>query len=122
MEQENIQTSATAKLPILKQDLEHIHKDDLEEMDLKWQMALLSMRAKRVPRNQENRTRNQETTRRTMNVEDTSSRAMLAIDGPGFDWRYMADNEAPTNMAFIAFSDSKVYMLALLLVKLASYT
>nr|GEU64063.1 RNA-directed DNA polymerase, eukaryota [Tanacetum cinerariifolium] len=62
----------------------------------------------RVPRNQENRTRNQETTRRTVNVEDTSSKAMVAIDGAGFDWSYMADNEAPTNMAFMAFSNSEL--------------
>nr|GEV42862.1 ribonuclease H-like domain-containing protein [Tanacetum cinerariifolium] len=49
---------------------------------------------------------NQETTRRTVNMEDTSSKAMVAIDGAGFDWSYMADDEAPTNMAFMAFSDS----------------
>nr|GFB97089.1 hypothetical protein [Tanacetum cinerariifolium] len=61
----------------------------------------------RVPRNQENRTRNQETTRRTVNVEDTSSKAMVAIDRAGFDWSYMADDEAPKNMTFMAFSDSK---------------
>ncbi|GKA40027.1 putative ribonuclease H-like domain-containing protein, partial [Tanacetum coccineum] len=35
------------------------------------------------------RTRNQDTTRRTVNVEDTSSKAMVAIDGVGFDWSYM---------------------------------
>nr|GEX83272.1 uncharacterized mitochondrial protein AtMg00810-like [Tanacetum cinerariifolium] len=29
------------------EDLEQIHEDDLEEIDLKWQLALLSMRAKR---------------------------------------------------------------------------
>ncbi|GJZ65553.1 ribonuclease H-like domain-containing protein, partial [Tanacetum coccineum] len=29
------------------QDLEQIHKDDLEAIDLKWQLSLLSMRAKR---------------------------------------------------------------------------
>ncbi|GKG10305.1 hypothetical protein Tco_0339051, partial [Tanacetum coccineum] len=28
-------------------DLEQIHEDDLEEMDLKWQLALLSMRIRR---------------------------------------------------------------------------
>nr|GEV00901.1 putative ribonuclease H-like domain-containing protein [Tanacetum cinerariifolium] len=60
----------------------------------------------RVPRNQENKTRNQETTRRTVNVEDTSSKVMVAIDRTGFDWSYMADNEASTNMAFIGLSDS----------------
>ncbi|GJT82296.1 putative ribonuclease H-like domain-containing protein [Tanacetum coccineum] len=32
---------------IVYEDLEQIHDDDLEEMDLKWQLALLSMRAKK---------------------------------------------------------------------------
>ncbi|GKC92863.1 ribonuclease H-like domain-containing protein, partial [Tanacetum coccineum] len=32
---------------LLHQDLEKIHEDDLEAMDLKWQLSLLSMRAKR---------------------------------------------------------------------------
>nr|GEV99954.1 hypothetical protein [Tanacetum cinerariifolium] len=135
---------------LVHEDLKQIHEDDLEEIDLKWQLALLSMRAKRffqktgkkitingsdtagydkakvecfkchkmrhfirecrVLRNQENRTRNQETTRRTVNVEDTSSKAMVAIDRVSFDWSYMADDEAPTNMAFMAFSDSEVYI------------
>ncbi|GJZ60746.1 ribonuclease H-like domain-containing protein [Tanacetum coccineum] len=30
-------------------DLQQIHADDLEEMDLKWQMAMLTMRARRFP-------------------------------------------------------------------------
>ncbi|GKG03859.1 hypothetical protein Tco_0314246, partial [Tanacetum coccineum] len=32
---------------LLQQELEQIHEDDLEAMDLKWQLSLLSMRAKR---------------------------------------------------------------------------
>ncbi|GJV00876.1 putative ribonuclease H-like domain-containing protein [Tanacetum coccineum] len=32
---------------VLHQDLEQIHKDDLEAMDLKWQLSLLSVRAKK---------------------------------------------------------------------------
>nr|GEV98631.1 hypothetical protein [Tanacetum cinerariifolium] len=33
------------------QDLEQIHLDDLEEMDLKWQMAMLKIRARRFLKN-----------------------------------------------------------------------
>ncbi|GJR89900.1 hypothetical protein Tco_0213911 [Tanacetum coccineum] len=33
---------------------------------------------------------------------------MVAIDRAGFDWSFMADEEVPTNMALMAFSDSEV--------------
>ncbi|GKA27648.1 hypothetical protein Tco_0713816 [Tanacetum coccineum] len=92
---------------LVYEDLEQIHEDDIEEMDLKWQLALLTMRTRRGPRNQDNRNRNQENSRRTVNVEETYSKAMVAIDGVGFDWSYMADEEVPTNMALMAFSDSE---------------
>nr|GEX94971.1 hypothetical protein [Tanacetum cinerariifolium] len=90
---------------LVHKDLKQIHEDDLEEMDLKWQLALLSMRARRSPRSQESKLRNQDNSRKTVIVEDTSFKAMVAIDGAGFDWSYMADNEVPTNMALMAFSD-----------------
>ncbi|GJT14440.1 retrovirus-related pol polyprotein from transposon TNT 1-94 [Tanacetum coccineum] len=93
---------------LVHENLEQIHEDDLEEMDLKWQLALLSMRTRRGTRNQDSRNRNQDISRRTVNVEETSSKAMLTIDGAGFDWSYMADDEVPTNMALMDFSDSEV--------------
>ncbi|GKD50633.1 ribonuclease H-like domain-containing protein, partial [Tanacetum coccineum] len=61
----------------------------------------------RGSKNQDSRNRNQDSSRRTVNVEETSSKAMLAIDGAGFDWSYMVDNEVRTNIAFMAFSDSE---------------
>nr|GEX09260.1 putative ribonuclease H-like domain-containing protein [Tanacetum cinerariifolium] len=116
-------------------------------MNLKWQLALLSMRtikffqktdrkvtingsdtagydkskgecfnchklrhfAKecRQPRNQDSRNRNQDSSRRTVDVEETASNAMVAIDGAGFNWIYMENDEVPTTMALMAFSDSK---------------
>ncbi|GJY94466.1 hypothetical protein Tco_0510827 [Tanacetum coccineum] len=45
---------------------------------------------------------------RTRKVEDTTPKAMVAIDGAGFDWSFMADEEVLTNMALMAFSDSEV--------------
>ncbi|GJW33550.1 hypothetical protein Tco_0053582 [Tanacetum coccineum] len=58
---------------LLHQDLEQIHEDDLEAMDLKWEC--------RAPRNKEGQFRNQDNTMKQGNNEDTSSNAMLAIDG-----------------------------------------
>ncbi|GKF43567.1 putative ribonuclease H-like domain-containing protein, partial [Tanacetum coccineum] len=97
------------------QDLEQIHKDDLEAMDLKWQLSLLSVRAKkyyqrtgkkinchklghfarecRAPRSKESQFRNQDNTRKQGNNEDKYSKEMLAIDGVGFDWSDMAEEQ-----------------------------
>nr|GEV60101.1 putative ribonuclease H-like domain-containing protein [Tanacetum cinerariifolium] len=62
----------------------------------------------RKPRNHDGRNWNQDSSRSPVNIEDTSSKAMVAIDGPSFDWSYMAEEEVPTNMALMAFSDSKI--------------
>ncbi|GKC34720.1 hypothetical protein Tco_1047104 [Tanacetum coccineum] len=62
----------------------------------------------RGSKNQDNRNKNQDSSRRTVNMEETSSKAMVAIDGAGFDWSYMADDEVPTNMALMAFSNSEL--------------
>ncbi|GJS11083.1 hypothetical protein Tco_0367879 [Tanacetum coccineum] len=90
---------------VLHQDLEQIHEDDLEAMDLKWQLSLLSMRAKKYY---------QRTGKKIfINANDIAGydkyKAMLAIDGIGFDWSDMAEEQVQTNMALMAFSDSKVY-------------
>nr|GEY38246.1 ribonuclease H-like domain-containing protein [Tanacetum cinerariifolium] len=53
-------------------------------------------------------TQNQDSSRRTVNIEYTSSNAMVAIDGAGFDWSFIKDDEVPKNMALMAFSDSKL--------------
>ncbi|GKD90972.1 hypothetical protein Tco_1366479, partial [Tanacetum coccineum] len=82
---------------VLHQDLEQIHEDDLEAMDLK------------APRSKEGQFSNQDNTRKQGNNEDKSTKAMLAIDGVGFDWSDMAEEQVQINMALMAFSDSEVY-------------
>ncbi|GKB10273.1 ribonuclease H-like domain-containing protein [Tanacetum coccineum] len=86
--------------------------NDLEEMDLKWQLALLSMRTRNFFQKTGRKiTINGSDTAgydKTVIVEETSSKAMLAIDGAGFDWSYMTDDEVPTNMALMAFSNYEI--------------
>nr|GEX94846.1 putative ribonuclease H-like domain-containing protein [Tanacetum cinerariifolium] len=43
----------------------------------------------------------------TVNVEEIPPKAMVSINGVGFDWSYMAEDEVPTNMTLMAFSDSE---------------
>ncbi|GJW72790.1 hypothetical protein Tco_0132160 [Tanacetum coccineum] len=98
-------------------------KINLEEIDLKWQLALRIHESKkkvgylqviRGPRNQDNRNRNQDSSRRTVNVEETSSKVHGTIDGASFDWSFMTDEEVPTNMALMAFSDSEKFSIQLI--------
>nr|GEX14269.1 hypothetical protein [Tanacetum cinerariifolium] len=96
---------------LLQQDLEQIHKDNLKAMNLRWQLSLLSMRAKRecrAQRNQDGWFENQDNTKKQGNNEDTSSKAMLAIDGVGCNLSNMAEEQVQTNMALMAFLDSEV--------------
>nr|GEV47673.1 hypothetical protein [Tanacetum cinerariifolium]GEV48264.1 hypothetical protein [Tanacetum cinerariifolium] len=77
--------------------------DDLEEMDLRWQMAMLTIRARRAPRNQDNK--NKKSARRSVHVENTTSVTLVSCDGlGGYDWSDQA--EEGTNYALMAFSSS----------------
>ncbi|GJT85254.1 hypothetical protein Tco_1066971 [Tanacetum coccineum] len=108
---------------LAKEDLEQIHPNDLEEMDLQWEMAMLTIRGRRfikrtgrkldvngqrvgfdrAPRNQENKGR--EINRRTMTVETPTKNALVAQDGfGGYDWSYQAEEEHPINIALMAFT------------------
>ncbi|GJV42901.1 ribonuclease H-like domain-containing protein, partial [Tanacetum coccineum] len=111
------------------EDLEQIDHDDLEEMDLKWQVAMLSMRVEcfnchrrghfarecREPRNQGNINgdagyRSRDNTRRTVPVETSDAlvvqdNALIVQYRLGYDWRYIAQDE-PTEFALMAYTSN----------------
>nr|GEW50391.1 hypothetical protein [Tanacetum cinerariifolium] len=129
---------------LAKEDLKQIDLDDLEEMDLHWKMAMLTIRARRfmkrtgrnldingriissdkskvecfncyknghftrecrAPKNQDNRGR--EYGRKIVPMETPTENALIAQDGiRGYDWSYQAEEEIPTNYAFMALTFS----------------
>ncbi|GKC15916.1 hypothetical protein Tco_1012698, partial [Tanacetum coccineum] len=106
---------------LVHEDLEQLHDDDLEEMDLKWNMALLSISArkfyqrtgKKIIINGSNnagydKSKVECSSSKAVRIKDAFEKAMCAIDGAGFDWIDMAEEEIQANMALMAFSDSEV--------------
>nr|GEW86131.1 ribonuclease H-like domain-containing protein [Tanacetum cinerariifolium] len=95
-------------LQLENEDLKQIDTDDHEEMDLKWQMAMLTMRVKRrghfareckVPRNQGNKNRDAPT--RNAPVDTSTTNALVVQDGiGGYDWSFQAEEEL-TNFALM---------------------
>nr|GEV88097.1 uncharacterized mitochondrial protein AtMg00810-like [Tanacetum cinerariifolium] len=99
-------------------DLKQIDVDDLEEMDLKWQMAMLTVECynwhrkghfARECRSPKDTRRNvaAEPQRRNVPVETSTSNALVSqYDGVGsYDWSFQAEEE-PTNYALMAFTSS----------------
>nr|GEU43954.1 hypothetical protein [Tanacetum cinerariifolium] len=97
---------------LVHEDLQQIHPGDMEEMDSRWQMAMLTMRAIRkwrAPRNQDNK--NKEGSKRSVPMETSTSITWVSCDGlDGYEWSDQAE-ERP-NYALMAFlsssSDSKI--------------
>nr|GEW78048.1 hypothetical protein [Tanacetum cinerariifolium] len=95
-------------------DLKQIDADDLEEMDLKWHMAMLTVRARRFLQ----RTgRNLGANRPTSIGFDMSKVECYNYHMKGhfarecsYDWSFQAEEE-PTNYAFMAFTSSSSSML-----------
>ncbi|GKA60767.1 hypothetical protein Tco_0760174 [Tanacetum coccineum] len=100
---------------LVREDLEQIDPDDLEEMDLQWKMAMLTIRARRfikrtgrkLDSSYKTGKQRRENSRRTMTVESPTKNALVAQDGiGGYDWSYQAEEEHPTNYALMAYTSS----------------
>ncbi|GJX33288.1 retrovirus-related pol polyprotein from transposon TNT 1-94 [Tanacetum coccineum] len=98
-------------LQLDNEDLQQIHPDDLEEIDLRFDKSKVECynchkrghftRKGRAPKNEENK--NKENIRRVVPVETTTSNALVSCDGSGYDWSDQAE-EGPTNFALMAYS------------------
>nr|GEZ72906.1 hypothetical protein [Tanacetum cinerariifolium] len=107
-------------------DINQIDEDDMEEIDIKWSMALLSMRADKWVISQENakhpevkKEKGKKAIDKGLKLKKNTPKALMVIDGVGWDWSYMAnkgeshalvaDEEAPTEFALMANTESKVF-------------
>nr|GEV34409.1 hypothetical protein [Tanacetum cinerariifolium] len=81
----NVPTASTS-------DINQIDEDDMEEMDIKWNMALLSMRADKFWKK----------TGKKISIQGSdvvgfdkskAPKALMAIDRVGWDWSYMVNEE-----------------------------
>ncbi|GKA54949.1 ribonuclease H-like domain-containing protein, partial [Tanacetum coccineum] len=102
------------------EDLEQIDADDLEEIDLKWKVAMLTMRVKRfikktgrkldlngketVGFDRTKGNRNRDDPRRNAPMDISTTNALVVQDGiGGYDWSFQAE-EGITNFALIAYA------------------
>ncbi|GKE23174.1 hypothetical protein Tco_1434686 [Tanacetum coccineum] len=91
------------KLMVLTLLMLIIDADDLEEMDLKWQMAMMTMGARRFLNKIGRKINANEPVRRNVIVETIETKALVAQDGLGYDWSDQAE-EGPTNFALMAYT------------------
>nr|GEW55026.1 reverse transcriptase domain-containing protein [Tanacetum cinerariifolium] len=81
---------------LYNEDLQQIHPDNLEEMDLRWQMAMLTIRARRFLKN----------IGRKFSMMVMRPLALVSCDGlGGYDWSDQAE-DGPTNFSLMAYSSS----------------
>ncbi|GJV05460.1 hypothetical protein Tco_1343116 [Tanacetum coccineum] len=97
------------------EDLPQIHPDNIEKMDLRLKMAMLTMRARRFLKNTRRKltvngnetidNKKKESSRRSVPVKTSTSTALVSCDGlGGYDWSDQAE-EGP-NYALTAYSSS----------------
>ncbi|GJV78906.1 hypothetical protein Tco_1514776 [Tanacetum coccineum] len=103
---------------LAQEDLEQINHDDLEEMDLQWEMVMLTIRARRFIKRTGRKLyvngqrvgfdrSKVECYNCHKNVETPTENALVAQDRiGGYDWSYQAEEEHPTNFALMAHTSS----------------
>nr|GEV11424.1 uncharacterized mitochondrial protein AtMg00810-like [Tanacetum cinerariifolium] len=101
------------------EDLEQIDADHLKEMDLKWQVAMLTMRVKRFIKKtgrkldlngKETENRNKDAPRRNTLVDTSTTNALVVQDElGGYDWSFQAEEDL-INFAPMAYTSQGYQM------------
>ncbi|GKA61720.1 hypothetical protein Tco_0761239, partial [Tanacetum coccineum] len=87
------------------EDFQQMDGDELEELDLRWQVAMLTVRVKKSGRSQGRRP-NGDNGRSSSQTTESSSQALVAQDGlGGYNWSNDFEVE-PVNYALMAISSS----------------
>ncbi|GJR71030.1 ribonuclease H-like domain-containing protein [Tanacetum coccineum] len=95
------------------EDLEQVVEFNLEEMDLKWQVAMISMRLKKFYKNTGRKLQFDakepvgfdKTKKKEETGKQEEPKALVTIDGDGVDWTGYAEDEQE-NFALMAYSNS----------------
>ncbi|GJT90265.1 hypothetical protein Tco_1079110 [Tanacetum coccineum] len=98
--------------PTSGDNLKQIDPDDLEEIDLQWEMAMLTIRARKFIKRtcrklnvNGQRVGFDRSKVECYNLETPTKNALVAQDGiGGYDWNYQAEEEHPTNFALMAYT------------------
>ncbi|GJQ96586.1 hypothetical protein Tco_0007725 [Tanacetum coccineum] len=87
------------------EDLEQVDEFDLEDMDLKWQVAMISMRLKKFYKKTGRKL--QFDAKELVGFDKTKEepKALVTLDGDGVDWTGHAEDEQE-NFALMAYSNS----------------
>nr|GEU82887.1 copia protein [Tanacetum cinerariifolium] len=87
---------------LAREDLEQINPDNLKEMDLNWEIAMLTIRARRIKK-----TKEESMVEKLCQWKILLKNALIAQDGiGGYDWSYQAEEVHPTNYALMALTSS----------------
>ncbi|GJY98568.1 hypothetical protein Tco_0515478, partial [Tanacetum coccineum] len=84
------------------EDLDQVDEYDLEEMDLKWQVAMISMRIKEDNRRRDGWNSGNKDGNKTGKKEE--SKALVIVDGECVDWTTHSEDDK--NYAFMASNSS----------------
>nr|GEU93379.1 hypothetical protein [Tanacetum cinerariifolium] len=105
----SVSAASTKVLVYALPNVDNLNADDLEEIDLKWQMAMLTMRAKMFLQRTERNLGANGTTSTGFDMSKVKCynchRRVHFARECSYDWSFQADEE-PTNYALMAFTSS----------------